>query len=111
MHNTLRDFFSPLLTSYNQPELFADNKNKKLIFKDLLLSYELNWQEDGYGDKKEKEEYKNKGRKMLKLIFDYYEKEEWPKPVFIEKNFLVSIGVHIFKGAIDRVDKLNDGTY
>ncbi len=113
IHNTLRDFFSPLLTSYNQPDLFDadENKNKKLIFKDLLLSYQLNWQEDGYASKEEKEEYKNKGRKMLKLIFDYYEKEGWPKPVFIEKNFLVSIGGHIFKGAIDRVDKLEDGTY
>jgi DNA helicase-2/ATP-dependent DNA helicase PcrA len=111
MHNTLRDFFSPLLTVFNQPGLFDDEKNKKLNFKDLVKAYELNWQVDGYENKEEKENYKNKGRKMLKLFFDYYEKEGWPEVVFIEKNFLTKIGGYVFKGAIDRVDRLPDGTF
>lgn len=113
IHNTLRDFFGPLLISFNQPELFSDkqNKIKKLNFKDLIKFYEINWQSDGYASKEERDNYKKKGREMLKLIFDYYEDEGWPQPVFIEKNFLVSLGGYIFKGAIDRVDKLPDGTY
>lgn len=39
------------------------------------------------------------------------EKEGWPSVAFIEKSFVFRAGAYIFKGSIDRVDRLPDGTY
>ena len=110
MHNALKDFFNPLLVDFKQKSLFKDKK-EKLKKEDLYKFYEMYWQDDGYETKKDREEYKKKGRDMLERIFAYYEKEGWPEVVFIEKNFLISIAGNIFKGAIDRVDRLKDGSF
>ena len=114
MHNTLRDFFMPLLSNSIQAGLFDSVENnaiKKMDYNDLLKAFNLNWQNDGYESKEERESYKKEGRGMLKKIFEFYEKEGWPEVAFIEKNFIMKLGDCIFKGAIDRVDKLDDGTY
>lgn len=113
LHNSLRDFFLPLIVNSFQAGLFDSlpSKKIKLDYKDLEKAYNLHWQNDNYDSIKEREDYKKQGREMLKLLFAYYENNGWPDVAFIEKSFLVNIGDYIFKGAIDRVDKLADGTY
>ncbi len=113
IHNTLRDFFLPLAANNYQAGLFDAHPGlrKKLAYQDLEKAFNLHWQNDGYESAKERDDYKQQGREMLKAVFAYYEKSGWPTVAFIEKNFLVKIGDYIFKGAIDRVDKLPDNTY
>ncbi|MCK5510371.1 ATP-dependent helicase [Candidatus Parcubacteria bacterium] len=114
MHNTLRDFFTPLVSNSIQAGLFDGVENKavkKMDYKDLINAFVANWQNDGYKDKENREKYKKRGREMLKKTFEFYDREGWPEVAFIEKSFIMKLGDYIFKGAIDRVDKLADGTY
>ena len=113
LHNALRDFFAPLAANSFQAGLFDSLPSKKagLDYKDLENFFNLHWQNDGYDSVKDRDDYKKQGREILKSLFAYYEKNGWPDVAFIEKSFLVNIGGYAFKGAIDRVDKLPDGTY
>ena len=80
-------------------------------YKDLLNAFNANWQNDGYESREDRENYKKQGSDMLKKTFEFYKKEGWPEVAFIEKSFIMKLGDYMFKGAIDRVDKLADGTY
>ena len=73
LHNSLRDFFLPLVTNSFQAGLFDSlpSKKTKLEFKDLEKAYMLHWQNDNYDSIKEREDYKKQGREMLKLLFNY----------------------------------------
>jgi len=114
MHNTLKDFFLPILVdSIAQPSLFGEklNENKaKPTLKDLLQIYEKNWVNDGYDTKEEREQYRQKGRKIFREFYEKIKQNGWPNILALEKSFLLKFKNYIFKGAIDRVDKLDDGT-
>ena len=114
MHNTLKDFFTPLLVeSIAQPSLFGEglNQNKPRPTLDTLLTlYKKNWVNDGYDTKEEREQYKQKGQRIFRDFYKSIEKNGWPNILALEKSFLLKIGGYIFKGAIDRVDKLIDGS-
>lgn len=116
MHATLRDFMAPLMLNEGGQSSMFEKKAEKfeiknLKFSDLESAYENNWQKQGYKDKKQHDDYKKQGKKSLKLFFEYYKKEERPEIKFLEKTFLVKVSEYIFKGAIDRVDRLADGTH
>ena len=115
MHGVLREFMSLLADSGpgGQLGIFDDNKKEaaKPDFKMLSRIFQERWLDDGYKNSKERDEYRKAGQKSLKLFFEYLEKNGWPKVKFLEKNFLIKIGGYIFRGAIDRVDSLLDGTY
>lgn len=119
LHNTLYNFFLPLLDKQTsrQGDLFKssnDSKNKEIddliTLKRLLELYQEFWQEDGYQSKKEREEYKEKGLKAVNDYWQSYQKNTEPKILFLEKKFSFRIGNDIIKGTIDRVDELSDGT-
>lgn len=114
MHNTLKEFLRPLeSTASIQPDLFGASVNgerKKLSIDDLKKAYKNNWQDDGYESKERREQYKKKGWKELKLFFDNLEKEGFPEVLFLEKAFSFKMGDYFFRGAIDRVDRLADGS-
>ena len=116
LHNTLYNFFLPLLDKNirKQESLFNESNKKELknpmSFNRLLELYEEFWQEDGYQSKKEREEYKQKGVKAITDYWNAYKKEAEPKVLFLEKKFSFRIGEDIIKGTIDRVDELVDGT-
>jgi DNA helicase II / ATP-dependent DNA helicase PcrA len=76
----------------------------------LLEIYQEFWQEDGYRSQKDKEEYKKRGRAALKAFWHNYQTEKPPETLLLEKNFSFKIGGDIIRGAIDRVDRLADGT-
>ncbi|MDA3840436.1 MAG: UvrD-helicase domain-containing protein [Patescibacteria group bacterium] len=113
MHDTLRDLFLPMTDPIvAQQELFETKKanKKKISRKDLLTLYENNWKNDGYRSKKDREKYYEKGGVILNTLYDDMERDGWPKPAFIEKPFNIKMGGYIVKGAIDRIDHLEDGT-
>ncbi len=110
MHNTLRDFFSYQLVSAQQSLFGEVDAVSKPSLEELLEIYQKNWRDDGYYNKKQREDYKNKGKKILKEFYQKLEKEGWPQVIFLEKSFKTKIGDYIFKGSIDRIDRLPDGT-
>ncbi len=111
MHNTLKDSMHILIKS-NQASLFPDRENMLVPSMELLLSnYKKYWQDDGYADQKDRADYKKLGTEMLRLFYEASSKALWPNVQFVEKNFVYKIGNYLFKGSIDRVDVLADGTY
>lgn len=125
LHNTLYNFLLPFLDERRilQGDLFAgleksssqDVKKKAreslLSEKRLMELYAEFWQTDGYASKEEREKYKIKGRDALKKFLAAYQEAPIETEIlFLEKKFSFKIGNDVIKGAIDRVDKLSDGT-
>ena len=110
LHNVLHDFLEPLESAGSvQDSLF--NKPKTALTEEKLLElYEERWQADGYGSKEEREKYYQKGQKILKTFWTNLKTDGLPEIIFLEKSFTFKVGDGIIKGAIDRVDKLPDGT-
>lgn len=124
LHNTLYNFLLPFLSERKilQGDLFAGLETaagkaaKKKIGEELLSEKRLMelyaefWQNDGYASKEEREKYKIKGREALKKFITAYKDEPAREILFLEKKFSFKVGSDVIKGAIDRVDKLADGT-
>lgn len=98
VHNTLNEFYEGL-KSGKEPSL--DD------FKDL---YEKNWISKGYDNRAHHNTRKKQG---IEIIENYYDlnKENWIIPEMMERAFNLKIGDYSFSGRIDRIDKLEDGTY
>lgn len=124
LHNTLYNFLLPTLGEWRkmQGDLFAEldsakkkankeNKSSDLMTEKRLIEiYEDFWQTDGYKDKEERENYKKKGIDALKKFWQSYSANPPRETMFLEKKFSFKIGGEVIKGAIDRIDKLSDGT-
>lgn len=117
MHSALQKFFEKVqeLNAVQQADLFSTPQKKVTAgiqipsLEYLLELYEAAWIDEWYQNKKQKEEYFEKGKKILK---DFYErgKGEWAVPKFLETGFHIKIGECLLRGQIDRVDPLPDGT-
>jgi len=117
LHNTLYNFFLPLLDERRQANLFSGlaETNKKAVpelisEKRLLEIYSEFWQPDGYASKDERDKYQAKGRAALQKFWESYRAASAPEIMFLEKKFSFKLGSDVIKGTIDRVDKLSDGT-
>ena len=111
LHNTLYNFLLPTLSGgLAQGELFAQEASTFFSEARLLEIYQEFWQEDGYRSQKDKEEYKKRGEIALKAFWQNYQNEQPVETLLLEKNFSFKIGGDIIRGAIDRVDRLADGT-
>jgi DNA helicase-2/ATP-dependent DNA helicase PcrA len=113
LHNVLHEFLEPLLSSKQafQNNLFGTSEvETDLSEKKLLEIYERRWQGDGYASKEERESYYQKGKAIIRMFFKDWTNQSIPELLFLEKNFSFKIGGDIIKGAIDRIDRLPDGT-
>ena len=114
MHLTLQKFFGAVIQSRQatQTDLFGNsvfaNAASAVSLEQLLRFYEESWIDDWYEDKKQKEEYYKKGKKILKELFAKYN-GHWPKVIGLEQGFKLRIGGHLLYGKIDRVDELESG--
>jgi DNA helicase II / ATP-dependent DNA helicase PcrA len=113
IHNTLHDFLSPLEAgAFNQGSLFGDDKavqshpDKQKLFE----IYKKYWIDEGYDSVKDRDEYFKLGKDILEIFYDDLEKNGWPNVMYLEKQFLTKLDDYFFKGTIDRVDVLPDGT-
>ncbi len=112
IHNTLREWLSVLLLE-EQRDLFgqsADAKIKDLSWERLKNIYDGAWQDYGYASRAEAEAYRQLGRDSLKQLQTQIDSEPKPEILFLEKKFSPKIGGYTLDCAIDRVDKLADGT-
>lgn len=121
LHNTLYNFLLPVLSERQkmQGDLFGEKYNggdkdkpKNLLNEKRLLEiYNEFWVADGYQDKKEREDYHQKGLESLKKFWQSYQANPPQEIFFLEKRFSFKIDGDVIKGAIDRIDKRPDGTF
>ena len=121
MHNTLYDFFK-FVNEPEQKDLFSSSslrgaaatKQSSKLLDELLEFYEKNWVDEWYESKKQKEEYKENGKKIIKEFYKKY-LENPPKilqtkdGLALELAFNLKIGGNTIIGKIDRIDDLGNG--
>ncbi|MCD6096911.1 UvrD-helicase domain-containing protein [bacterium] len=114
IHNTLAEFSKLYLKAkQEQDSLFSlknAQKKKKIIpsLEELLRLYEKNWIEEWYESKEQKQEYKEKGKEILVNFYENF-KKKMPEIVAVEQEFTFPLDKYIFKGRIDRIDKIDQG--
>lgn len=109
MHNTLYEFFRRLKegSESQQMGLFGDDKITEPTLKEMFEIYDQKWQGEWYYTKKQKDEYYTNGKKALQEFYELH-KEQWPNALYLEKGFKLGLGDYGIKGAIDRVDAMDD---
>jgi DNA helicase II / ATP-dependent DNA helicase PcrA len=111
MHRALEQFFKQRMRAHGslQQGLFHDGDNAAKPTREALLAlYDAAWVSEWYESTRHEEEYKKKGREMLMAFYDRHE-EEWPETIAVEQPFTIRIGGDTIKGAIDRIDLVDDG--
>lgn len=114
LHNTLHTFFTQrqerVLAGINQGSLFVEESSDPTppasspsTLEALLKIYEEAWIDEWYPNAQLQEEFKAKGKAILKDFFALHE-DHWPQPTYMEKGFRLKLGTHTIKGVIDRVD-------
>lgn len=121
MHSTLQQFYRQVceLNLVKQNSLFdsiiiggdkmSAGGTKVPTLDELLELYDKNWCGDWYQSKKQREDYYQKGKEILKVFYAAQE-NNWTVPVTLEGGFKIKIGDCVLGGRIDRIDKLADGT-
>jgi DNA helicase-2/ATP-dependent DNA helicase PcrA len=125
MHGTLQKLFELVVEKkgLGQGDLFSGGNNPptplskggdiavKISFDEILNLYEKSWIDDWYESKAQKEEYRKKGKEILKGFYEKY-KDNWPNVILTEKGFNIKLksngNLYTVRGVIDRIDKEND---
>jgi DNA helicase-2/ATP-dependent DNA helicase PcrA len=112
IHRTLAQFYHLIQerAAICQKNLFGESESKlvQVSLDELLKLYEECWIDDWYFSKQQKEEYKERGKEILKTFYQTNYSQFKP-PLFIEQSFNLKIGEVVVKGVIDRVDEIEDG--
>ena len=126
IHNTLLQFFLQIKqrSEIKQIDLFSDkirdqkleirDQKPKMTFDELIAIYEKIWIDDWYQTRQRHDEYKAKGKKMLKIFYQEYQKAPI-QPKYLEAPFNLVITDkkdsqnYFITGKIDRIDPLNNG--
>jgi len=117
MHAALQKFFALVAErqSAEQATLFDDKSTTKKTVGELVKLEELDelyassWIDEWFETAADKEKYRVKGKKLLAGYYDLV-KNERIHPLYLEKPFNLKVEDATFRGAIDRVDELPDGT-
>ncbi len=121
LHLTLQRFFQTIhdTASKNQPALFNTGESAYTASEripsldDLFDIYNEVWIDEWYTDKRQKDEYRERGREILKRVHAEVCATH-PQPQALERDFTIKVGtppnLYTIKGRIDRVDACDDGT-
>ena len=125
MHSTLQQFFVLALSRVKneQVDLFSSKqpeKNQKKIGELVSLEefkkiFDVSWLDEWFDSKENKEEYLGKGRDFIKLFYEENKDKELAT-LALEKGFYFKMNsgkskeLYSFRGFIDRIDVLPDGT-
>ncbi|MDP2630995.1 MAG: UvrD-helicase domain-containing protein [Candidatus Uhrbacteria bacterium] len=122
LHLTLQRFFQLIhdIASKNQPALFnmeqsayTASTGRVPSLDDLFNIYSEVWVDEWYANKRQKEEYRERGRDILKRVYAEVCVVP-PHPHALERDFTIKVGtppnMYAIKGRIDRVDARDDGT-
>lgn len=98
VHSTLNQFYKRLQKSAP-------------VSKDLLKEiYENNWLGLGYQSKAHENKRKKSGWECLEKFYEQ-NSNPWIVPKYLEKGFTLKFGQVSFSGRIDRIDRLEDGSF
>jgi len=70
--------------------------------------YENSWIDEWYESPSHMTERKKQGLEALKVYYNKYN-QKFPKPLYLEKGFVIKVGEYSVRGVIDRVDELAGG--
>lgn len=109
VHNTLEKFLRFYKQRQEQRDLFGEAPSTFLPDFNLLQKlYRESWIDDWYESKKQMEEYREKGVKILKFYYEDMQKEP-PRPKYLEQRFKLKLGQYHVDGKIDRADETPEG--
>ena len=76
----------------------------------LLALFEAGWRRTGFGSSDDELQYRDRA---VAALARYWERHVHSpaNPVWLERGFAFEIGDHQLRGRIDRVDRLDDGSY
>jgi DNA helicase-2/ATP-dependent DNA helicase PcrA len=110
IHNTLRAWLAGALAGSAQGDLFGQAVKPELSRDKLLEIYEESWQDYGYANRAEAEDYRKLGREMLNNFYETWAGQSAPNVLWLEKKFYPRLGGELLDCTLDRVDQLPDGT-
>ncbi len=112
MHKVFEEYMRKFKddSSFSQQDLFGKSKQPvNLPDLDFLQkTYEKNFIDEWYNDKKQREEYFSQGKKMLHLFYQECQKN-LPNPKYIEQSFILFLDKFRLVGRIDRADDSKEG--
>lgn len=116
MHDTLQRFFETWRkrATLTQGSLFEStiqntgNVALPVSLQELLEMYAELWQDEWFGNEREREEYREKGQKQLRAFYATLS-DKAPRPLFLEQDFTLPLGGRVLKGRIDRIDETEGG--
>jgi|WetSurMetagenome_2_1015567.scaffolds.fasta_scaffold05013_3 DNA helicase II / ATP-dependent DNA helicase PcrA len=92
--------------------LKLDEKKELISLDECLKIYEESWIDEWYETEANKQNYHEKGKEIVKAFYEEH-KNNWPKVLFLEKDFALRMKVDnegiTIKGKIDRIDEMPDG--
>jgi len=77
---------------------------------ELLGLLEAGWRRGGFGNSEEERQLRAKATQALLRYHERFQDEDG-EPVWFERSFSFSLGPHLLRGRVDRVDRLPDGGY
>ncbi|HWT23931.1 MAG TPA: PD-(D/E)XK nuclease family protein [Solirubrobacteraceae bacterium] len=77
---------------------------------ELLGLLEGGWRRGGFGDSEEERQLRAKATQALLRYHERFQGED-VEPVWFERSFAFSMGPHLLRGRVDRVDRLPDGGF
>lgn len=111
IHKVFQQYFEDYIRKQGNQQLELLPRPKKIQFppfEKLKELYEKNWVDEWYFSKKQKTEYWERGKEMLKTFYDNTLQKK-ANPKYLEKFFLLKIGSFEFVGKIDRADSSKKG--
>ncbi len=85
----------------------ANGPEAIISLEEVLKIYEEAWIDSWYETKKQKEEYRQLGKKSLQAFYAKYS-ENWPVTVSLEQGLNLKLGGYRIFGKIDRIDDLGE---
>jgi DNA helicase-2/ATP-dependent DNA helicase PcrA len=76
----------------------------------LLELFEAAWRRGGFGDSDDELQFRERGVEALERYWENTRDEEG-EPVWFERSFAFTLGPHMVRGRVDRVDRRPDGSY
>jgi DNA helicase-2/ATP-dependent DNA helicase PcrA len=72
--------------------------------------FDAAWRRGGFGESDQERQLHAKARSSLQRYLERYRTEQ-AEPVWFERQFAFSLGPHLLRGRVDRVDRLPSGGY
>ncbi len=77
---------------------------------ELFELFESSWRRGGFGDSDDELQFRERGIEALERYWENTRDEEG-EAVWFERSFSFTLGPHVIRGRVDRVDRRPDGSY